>query len=142
MVSNKRRLSGGVGRLVLVVLTALGTAYCTEPDTVVDPPVGEPEPGQLTVSLTAGPSTGVAYKIRILGDGIESVSSAGATGTVYFEATATGVDALYFGAASHVELLRIAVGDTSGEFAVSILEVAGQDNQLLDPSRFSAIIQK
>ncbi len=114
---------------------ALLTVACKEstgPSTVA---------GQLTVSVSTSGSGGAAFLITVSGTGISNPAAANANHEFYsiISGNTLTVAVITQSAVTSGNLIRFSVPDVrqAASYNVSVVEVAGTDNELLSPSAFT-----
>ena len=139
-----RRIRRHAGRSwygLALVLVAGVTWACA--DDVVQPAVAAPDPGFLTVQLTAPPSARDAGALLVLeGPGIESVRS---PGFEVFQSEGDSTQAIVvIGALSTGPIVQFRVPDRGlhALYRVRLLQVTGEDYLLRDLSAYSAAISR
>jgi hypothetical protein len=98
-------------------------------------------PGQLTVSVSTSGSGGAAFLITVTGSGISNPAAVNASHQFYSIISGSTLTAAVItqSAVSSGNLFRFSVPDVNqaASYNVSVVEVAGTDNELLSPSAFS-----
>ena len=124
-----------------LMLAATMTWGCA--DDVVRPPVAEPDPGYLTVQLTApAGALAMAALLVVEGPGIDSVRARGFELFQSDASSSTRKQIVVSGALATGPVLEFRVPDRGdhAEYRVHLLQVAGEDYTLRDLSRYTAAI--
>ncbi len=135
-LSRRRSSRAWYGFALLLVATM--TWGCA--DDVVQPPV-EPDPGPLTVWLTTPPDgSDTGAMLRVEGPGIESVHAPGLE--VFQSGNYSSKQIIVSGVLSSGPVLELQVPDRAlwGQYRVELLQVAGDDYSLRDPSSYSTAV--
>ena len=136
-----RRRAGTAGYLLAVLLAAITIWSCT--DGSVAPTTVEPDPGSLTVELTAPAAhrdSGVLLELE--GPGIETVQ---APGLELYESRASGRhQIILMGSLEAGPLMQFRVPDRNQLplYRVRVVQVTGEDYRLRDAGEYRAVITK
>ena len=133
----RRRSSPAWYGLALLLATTV-TWACA--DDVVQPPLA-PDPGYLTVWLTAPSEVRDGGAMLLVeGPGIDSVQGPGFE--VFQSGTSSSRQIIVSGALSAGPLMEFRVPDRTlvGQYRVQLLQIAGEDYSLRDPSAYSTVI--
>lgn len=118
-------LISGAQRMFVLVAVLL-TSSCGSPNGTG--PAHEADPGFVRVEVTGPASPDVAFKFRVTGGGVDSVS--GASGTVYFETLGPTIHrAIVVGSTDRTRLIEFWMPDrrTLDTYGVNLEEVADAD---------------
>jgi hypothetical protein len=129
-----KRLFGFHLRATLIVLAAGGLILGCGSDDATGPPQPQPQPGQLSVTLSSGTPVG-GVVLTLSGAGITSPAASGGV-RLYHDLSGSTLRAVVTGASLSGEILRFSVPDVRqlAGYLVSVQQAAGTSNQPLAAS--------
>ena len=136
-MNNKRNT---FGRALSIVCATLLIGSCGGDDGSGPP---QPQPGQLTVSVSSA-STGGAFNLIVTGSSISNPAAAVGSHQLYTFASGDTLNAAVIGNVSSGDLLSFNVPDVNqaSSYRATLLEVAGTDNALLSNSSFTLSVSQ